>query len=413
MNSTIPEQAGEKHGRRAVCWLFAALIAGALVTVSLVTFLPQASHNEIADPAIPASGLKKSHNEIIGPALLKSDAKHLKQTIVTSHDEAPIRPGQNVLWCSTFQLVWNEACRQAGGDIHMANEPAIVPILNKKNASQDDVDPASCLVVSGRLEAGIAGKIRKELAEKFQGQADPDLLNSVERELSGQGYAQYAYLFRNLPFQYRFEALQSPLRFLGGSSVTPFGIHYQPSDKDDRHRAEQIRVLDYKSDDDFIVSLQPKDAKERVILSKIAPADTLQKTVDAVRSRIRASGLKPEQQVLRADESLVVPMLNIDVRQSYDELCGKIITTPGPLDGAYIALALQGIRFRLDEEGAMLKSEALMVEKAAEEKAPAQWERPRELLFDKPFLILLERRDAQRPYFALWVGNAELLKPWK
>lgn len=66
---------------------------GVLVTVSLVTFLPQASHNEIADPAIPASGLKKSHNEIIGPALLKSDAKHLKQTIVTSHDKAPDSTG--------------------------------------------------------------------------------------------------------------------------------------------------------------------------------------------------------------------------------------------------------------------------------------------------------------------------------
>jgi hypothetical protein len=295
----------------------------------------------------------------------------------------------------------------------MANEPAIVPILNKKNASQDDVDPASCLVISGRIEQGIANKIRQELAEKFQGQADPDLLDRAEGKLPRKGYAQYAYLFRNLPFQYRFEALQSPLRFLGGSSVAPFGIHYRPSDKDDRHRAEQIRVLDCKSDDDFIVSLQPKDVKEWIILAKIAPADTLQRTVDAVRSRIRTSGLKPEQQMLRADESLVVPMLNIDVRQSYDKLCRKIITTPGPLDGWFIALALQGIRFRLDEEGAMLKSEALMAEAAAERIAPAQRERPRELLFDKPFLILLERHDAQRPYFGLWVGNTELLTPWK
>ena len=172
-------------------------------------------------------------------------------------------------------------------------------------------------------------------------------------------------------------------------------------------------MLDYKSDDDFIVSLQPKDVKEWIILAKIAPADTLQRTVDAVRSRIRTSGLKPEQQMLRADESLVVPMLNIDVRQSYDKLCRKIITTPGPLDGWFIALALQGIRFRLDEEGAMLKSEALMAEAAAERIAPAQRERPRELLFDKPFLILLERHDAQRPYFGLWVGNTELLTPWK
>ena len=39
--------------------------------------------------------------------------------------------------------------------------------------------------------------------------------------------------------------------------------------------------------------------------------------------------------------------------------------------------------------------------------------KPRQLVFDKPFLILLQRGDAQQPYFALWVDNAELLTPWK
>ena len=36
-----------------------------------------------------------------------------------------------------------------------------------------------------------------------------------------------------------------------------------------------------------------------------------------------------------------------------------------------------------------------------------------EYIFDKPFLILLERKGAANPYFALWVGNAELLVPFK
>jgi len=34
-------------------------------------------------------------------------------------------------------------------------------------------------------------------------------------------------------------------------------------------------------------------------------------------------------------------------------------------------------------------------------------------VFDRPFLILLQRTDAKTPYFALWVDNVELLMPIK
>jgi len=68
-------------------------------------------------------------------------------------------------------------------------------------------------------------------------------------------------------------------------------------------------------------------------------------------------------------------------------------------------LALQNIRFRLDERGAILKSEAAMAACLPNE--------PRQFIFDKPFLILLERHDAAQPYFALWVDNPELLAPFQ
>ena len=36
--------------------------------------------------------------------------------------------------------------------------------------------------------------------------------------------------------------------------------------------------------------------------------------------------------------------------------------------------------------------------------------RNRVMIFNKPFLIMLQRSDAKMPYFALWIGNAELLQ---
>ena len=399
MSTDSPEAEGGKHrGWAARRWPFAALIAGALVAVFLVTFLPWSSHNEMA-----------------GPPTVKGDAKTFGQTLVSPHDEAPIRLGKNVLWCSTFQLVWNEACRAAGGDIRLTNEPPVVPILNQRHASQADVDPASCLVMSGLIEEGIVGKIRKELQGKFQGQASPDLLDSIEPVLPPQGYLAYAYLFRALPFRYPLKRLDEPLMF-GAAKVASFGLRDLTARWEDEKKAQQIKVPDYKDGDDFIVALQPEDKDERIVLAKISPADTLGKTVAAVRSRIAASdpGSGPDrwkqewQREFQVGESLVIPILNFELWKRYDDLYRKKITTPGPLRGMPIVAALQSIRFRLDERGAVLKSEAALP--AAKAAAP---EKPRQLIFDKPFLILLERRDAQRPYFALWVGNTELLTPWK
>ena len=384
------ESCGEKACRGPkCCWIWGVVAAVVIVGFLLAEF----------------SGRRERENVIIGLPTLKADAKQLKATLISPHLEAPIRPGKNVLWCSTFQLVWNEGCRYAGGDIHLQNEPPIVAVLNKKAASEKDVDADSCLVMSGLVEKGIVGKIRQQLDRKFQGQADPDLLKSIEPNLPPQGWLGYAYLFRELPFEYPFKRLEEPLSF-GSARVASFGLREVTSRMDDIHKAQQVVISDYKGADDFVLQLKPMDKSERIVLAKIPPAATLLKTIETVRSRIAPSKIEASEQSLETDESLVVPILNFDLRHAYDELCGKPVTTPGPLKGAPIVLALQSIRFRLDERGAIVKSEAAMA-------ACLPGDKPRQFIFDKPFLILLERRGAAQPYFALWVDNPELLTPFR
>jgi hypothetical protein len=389
MSTSSPEPCPEEcRCTRGRCWLVPAVVAALLACLLLVTFAKKANHNQIA-----------------GPPLLKADARQLKETLVTSHLETPIKPGKNVLWCSTFQLVWNEACRYAGGDIHLKDEPTVVTTLNKKAANETDVDFASCLIMSGLVEDGIVDKIRQQLARKFNSQADPDLLNRIEPSLPENGYLAYAYLYRALPFEYPLKRLEEPLTF-GSGKVASFGLRKLTSRMDDMHKAEQIRVLDYEDTDEFVIELKPKDKDERIVLAKITPAETLEKTIEAVQSRIASTGLTEWQQRLQPGESVVIPILDFELWKQYDELHGEVITTPGPLEGTPIGAALQSIRFRLDERGAILKSEAAMA--ACKAGSP-----PRQLVFDRTFLILLERRDAACPYFALWVDNPELLVPFK
>ncbi len=36
----------------------------------------------------------------------------------------------------------------------------------------------------------------------------------------------------------------------------------------------------------------------------------------------------------------------------------------------------------------------------------------RKFVFDRPFLICLTEREADQPYFAAWIENAELMEPF-
>ena len=177
-------------------------------------------------------------------------------------------PGKNVLWCSTFQLVWNEGCRYAGGDIHLKDEPPMVAALNKKIGNEKDVDAASCLVMSGLVEDGVVKKIRRELDQKFQGQADPDLLDGIEPNLPTEGWLAYAYLFRELPFEYPFKRFEEPLMF-GSSRVASFGLRKLTGRMDDIHKAQQVIILGLQGRRRFRLQLKPKDKNERIVLAKI------------------------------------------------------------------------------------------------------------------------------------------------
>jgi hypothetical protein len=107
-------------------------------------------------------------------------------------------------------------------------------------------------------------------------------------------------------------------------------------------------------------------------------------------------------------DELSVPKLNFDLRRDFHELEGFVLT-PSPKSKIksplVIAKAEQLVRFQLNEKGAVLKSEAsIMVATMALNPQSRH-----ELIFDKPFLILLKQADSPQPYFALWVGNSTLL----
>jgi len=105
---------------------------------------------------------------------------------------------------------------------------------------------------------------------------------------------------------------------------------------------------------------------------------------------------------VQLDESLIVPVVSLNVRRKYTELIDRHLKSEGHTD-LYVTEASQGIRFRLDEAGAKLSSEA-------EFAIGAESEGPRHFVFDKPFLLHLNQKDSNAPYFAIWIETAEVLE---
>jgi hypothetical protein len=338
----------------------------------------------------------ESHDKKAGTPDLKANASELVSTTVTPHLEQEIEEGKNVLWCTTYQLAWNELCDLVGGPVKVKSPSKMVDILNKRKTNKKDLDEKDYVAMAGKGDTCI-DEIRYELKRKFEGQASPELLEKHTQIY--RNWITYAYLFKHLPFENVFIRYYNKLDFQG-KLVDYFGVPgYRGTERLEKV-AEQVIVLDYKNDDDFIIELKTTSKDDRLILAKISPKETLEETVKSVEYRIKK--VKPSKTLQY--ETVRIPVFDFDILRKYNELLGDTIKVKDKfIDGTTIDVAAQSIRFRLDETGALLKSGAAIV--TSDGTIPKR----RNFIFDKPFLILLKQKEAKNPYFALWVGNSELL----
>ncbi|MGQ9574400.1 MAG: hypothetical protein ACUVUC_03715 [Thermoguttaceae bacterium] len=299
-------------------------------------------------------------------------------------------------------MAWNEVCRLVGEPLRFAfDEPPDVALLNRQDFSRDQLDEPSYLAIADFVKNGVHDRIRQEFRRKFPGET-PQLMPPRWLTLRPLDIVAYSYVRKDLQFPEPFERLDEPIVF-GQSKVAGFGI----GDKDKPGHAKlypQVSILYYEDPDDFAVELKTKAPEDRVLLAKLRPETTLRQTVEKVLQRAAAS--QPSR-ALRGDV-LKVPRLDFDITRQFEELEHRLLVFRNPQlpTDSVIRSALQSIRFQMNEKGVKLRSHARIVTSCSKADSPPPG---RLMIFDKPFLILLQRTGAKSPYFALWVDNPELL----
>jgi hypothetical protein len=336
----------------------------------------------------------------------------LKHTVIVPTLDTPIPRGKNVIWCSSFQIAWNELKDNIIKEpVRIGGADQIADRLNRAPQSRADVPSKSCYAASGFVKDGVVAKIQKDVADRFPSAPAPRF-----DDVSPMDIIAYAYLQANVKFKIPFFENRKEFTFTDSkgnkTSVTSFGIRLE-DDYAYRKLREQVEVLFRRHDrstyevEEFAVDLCRHTRPAQIVLARIEPNETLAQTLAVLEEkiadspkekRIREFGINDVLLVFGINDVLLVPNMFWRITHHFNELKGKSLRNQG-YEGYWIKEALQMVQFKLDRSGAELKSEAKL------HLAPA----PSHFMFDRPFLIYMKKRGAEHPFFVMWVDNPELL----
>jgi hypothetical protein len=320
-------------------------------------------------------------------------------TRVTPHMEVPIADGQNVVYCSTMQLAWNEMVDKVVGEEIRLEEPvALVGYLNSGVATRFGLSDNDYLAMAGTGGNETVREINRALKRKF-GVAIPAM-----EERYGESVVAYSYLTKDMEFERLFEEFKAqPVLYAGGNrpaEVQVFGI-YDYADYEHSKLGAQAEILRYAGPDDFVVRLVGKNRDDALIVARTRPAQTLGETISRVEERI--DGVPPLD--WNKGDVLAIPKLRVSFSHSYDEIAGLYLRNPG-WEEFYVQEMVQDIRFLLDEKGVSMESSMKL---AFMQKGPARTNRV--MVCHTPFLVYIEHRGGAHTCFAVWVANEELMVP--
>jgi hypothetical protein len=330
-------------------------------------------------------------------------SESLKQTVIVPTLDTPCPPGKNVIWCSSFQLAWNEIRDKViGAPLQVAGAEEVAARLNVARQSSSDVEPETFYAAGGRIKDEIVNKIKKDMAAKFPSHVPPNLAPYTQEP---DGILAYSYLTANVPFPHPFR--QGKVAF-GNSrgqktKAEAFGV-WSYVERYDEIR-DQVEVLycrlakNWSQVRECALDLCKESRPYQVVVAIVEPKGSLDETLRYVRQSIadypKSFDYEQHNGRLSRVDCLVVPEMFWKIDHRFQELIGRVVGNVG----LPVVEAMQTIEFRLDRNGAVLESEARVAVAAL----------PRVFLFDRPFLVYMQKRGAEHPFFVMWVDNAELL----
>lgn len=262
----------------------------------------------------------------------------------------------------------------------------ILNIFNKSEFTKDDLDDKSYYVKSGYGQKTI-DLINREWKQKFRDKSFSDL----STQLDPTDIISFAYFLKEIEYKTPFD--KDEMRFLG--------IYVESFRAKSNEQKENVEIVEYKDDDNFIVSLKLKDNSDEIFLVK----GYSQNDPNLVIKKI-IKGNKTKE-IMAKNDTFAAPMINLDFTRAYKGFINKSLTNKKFIE-YFITDMYEKIKFDMDEKGARVENMAgMMMNMSA---FPGEVVKYKNLILDKPYWIIMKRRDSNNPYFVLMVNNTNIMK---
>ncbi len=302
----------------------------------------------------------------------------------------------NYVWGGAMNLAWNDLSKNIIKEkialkTNDKNAVGIINKLNKPPFTINDLDGKSYYIKSGYGQKTL-DIINKESRKKFPHKSFADLTGP----LNDSDIIAYASFLKQVYFPIPFTVNET--NFLG-QKVKGF----YAGNEDER---DNVKIIDYENDDHFIISLQLKDSSDQLILAK-----GYDMTNPAIVVKAINDNMSEYWRSMSHRDDFEAPKINLDQHRDYVELIQKQFANKG-FEKYVIGEMFENIKFTMDEKGAKAENEAEIRPVAMSISLEPQ-PKPKHLVLDKPFWVVMQRKDSKNPYFLLGVNNTELMEKVK
>lgn len=309
---------------------------------------------------------------------------------------------ENRAWVGTFQLVFNDMKKELlkVKRVKFEGEEETLELkgLNDEEFNSDMLQESSYYTSYGNTSPKAKEKIKKDIKEKFNETSDIlDRGDWSEPRIGQRKHYAYAMLKKEFSFLREFDILDEDKFNNSSDNYKYFGI----DSKSNEALNNNVSVLFYNNENDYAIQLLTKE-DDIIYLYRTNDKDNFKAVYEKMNKEAKNyNGEKAFQDI----DTLKVPNLKFSLEKQYPFLVNKFIEGT---NGMFFSLAIETLKFELDNKGGKVKSEALfMVEDNAIMLEPHDKPIPRHFNFDKTFVLFLVDKGKSNPYMALRVDHLD------
>ena len=212
---------------------------------------------------------------------------------------------------------------------------------------------------------------------------------------------------KSLPFSTPMIANKIALSFQG-DRVRSFGF---------KGKHPGVRILYYNNDNDFALSISPKEIGHELILIKtnFDSQTNIKKEVKQLQNRIQLAAKKnkvtPWKSRLYSFDRTEIPIIDFNIEHRYPNIEKSFFINQGTK--YIVSKAYQKNAFCMNKKGTTITSEAEIRVLPPSRPSGIDKATPKNMIFDDSFLVLAKRTDNPNPYFAVFLCNNELMQSFK